>query len=84
MDLLNDGVNALFTNLDGAYSEMTSGEYSDVSKFTAKFGFSSAVIKNVQGENSAKNGFGVVPTNVKFTVEDINTFNQLTAESSAK
>ena len=59
---------------------MTSGEYQDATAFQKKFGFAPTVIKNVQGTNSEKNGFGVVPNNVTFTVDDINLFNSLTAE----
>ena len=78
--LINDGINTLFTDLDSAYNEMTSGEYKDATAFQKKFGFAPTVIKNVQGTNSEKNGFGVVPNNVTFTVDDINLFNSLTAE----
>ncbi len=80
ISLINSGIDKLFTDLNGAYTEMTSGEYSDATKFQNKFGFNPAVIKNVQGENSSKNGFGVVPNNVTFTVDDINSFTFLTAE----
>lgn len=79
ISLLQEGINALFTDLDSAFNEMTSGELSDANKFQAKFGFNSGVIKGVQGTNSSKNGFGVVPNDVKFTVGDINKFNSLTA-----
>ncbi len=78
--LINDGIDTLFTDLDSAYNEMTSGEYKDTTAFQKKFGFAPTVIKNVQGTNSEKNGFGVVPNNVTFTVDDINIFNSLTAE----
>lgn len=79
ISLLNEGINKLFADLDGAFSEMTSGDLSNAETFTNTFGFNSAVIKGVQGNNSTKNGFGVVPTNVTFTVEDINLFNSLLA-----
>lgn len=78
--LINDGIERLFTDLDGAYSEMTAGDYADATVFQNKFGFNPSVIKNVQGTNSTKNGFGVVPNDVTFTVEEINLFNSLTAE----
>ena len=78
--LINDGIERLFTDLDGAYSEMTAGGYADATVFQNKFGFNPSVIKNVQGTNSTKNGFGVVPNDVTFTVEEINLFNSLTAE----
>lgn len=80
MALINDGIERLFTDLDGAYNEMTSGDYADATVFQNKFGFNPSVIKNVQGTNSTKNGFGVVPNDVTFTVEEINLFNSLTAE----
>lgn len=78
--LINNGIDTLFTDLDSAYNEMTSGEYQDATAFQKKFGFAPTVIKNVQGTNSEKNGFGVVPNNVTFTVDDINLFNSLTSE----
>lgn len=78
--LINDGIDRLFTDLDGAYTEMTSGDYSDATVFQNKFGFNPSVIKNVQGTNSTKNGFGVVPNDVTFTVKEINLFNSLIAE----
>ena len=78
--LINDGIERLFTDLDGAYSEMTAGDYADATVFQSKFGFNPSVIKNVQGTNSTKNGFGVVPNDVTFTVREINLFNSLTAE----
>ena len=78
--LINDGIERLFTDLDGAYTEMTSGDYADATVFQNKFGFNPSVIKNVQGTNSTKNGFGVVPNDVTFTVREINLFNSLTAE----
>ena len=80
MALINDGIERLFTDLDGAYTEMTAGDYADATVFQNKFGFNPSVIKNVQGTNSTKNGFGVVPNDVTFTVEEINLFNSLTAE----
>lgn len=81
LNLINSGIDTLFNDLDNAYNEMTSGEYSDAQKFTAKFGFSSSLIKGVQGDNSTKNGFGVVPNDVVFTVDEINLFNELTASN---
>ena len=63
---------------------MTAGDYADATVFQNKFGFNPSVIKNVQGTNSTKNGFGVVPNNVTFTVEEINLFNSLTTELTAE
>ena len=41
------------------------------------YGFASSVITSVQGENGTKNGFGIVSNEVKFSKEDIQTFNSL-------
>lgn len=43
----------------------------------AHYGFASSIVTSVQGENGAKNGFGIVPNDVNFTKADIKNFNGL-------
>ena len=73
---LNTGIDKLFFSLDDVLSNFNE-IYEDDTVFISKYGFSKNVIKGVQGDNSSKNGFGIVPNNVNITVSDINNFSSL-------
>lgn len=78
-DLLNKistAINNVFTDLDGVMSTI-SEKYTTNEAFTGAFGFAAAQVMPAQGTNSSKNGLGIVPNNVTYTVEDIHTFNNL-------
>ncbi len=44
---------------------------------TSHYGFPSKIVITVQGQNGEKNGFGLVPNDVDFTVNDINLFSSI-------
>lgn len=73
---LNNGKNRLFNELDIVVSEFSNKYLSD-NEFINKYGFSHNVINGVQGNNSSKNGFGIVPTSEIITEEEIVEFSNL-------
>ena len=76
MNEINSGISSLFTSLDTVIATFEE-KFEDDASFTAKFGFAKTLVKGVQGENSSKNGFGIVPNEVEIRVEDITTFSSL-------
>lgn len=75
MNTYKTSIDNLFNNFESTLKHF-SDKYTSQS-FTNTFGFSLELLSKVQGENSKKNGFGVVPNGVSFSVEDINNFNSL-------
>lgn len=49
--------------------------FPDVQDQNSNYGFASNMITLVQGEDGKKNGFGIVPKDVNFTINDIKLFN---------
>ena len=76
MNDISAGISSLFTSLDTVIATFEE-KFEDDASFTAKFGFAKTLVKGVQGENSSKNGFGIVPNKVEIRVEDITTFSSL-------
>ena len=76
MNDISAGISSLFTSLDTVIATFEE-KFEDDASFTTKFGFAKTLVKGVQGENSSKNGFGIVPNEVEIRVEDITTFSSL-------
>lgn len=75
MNTYKTSIDNLFNNFDSTL-KCFSDKYTSQS-FTNTFGFTLELLSKVQGENSKKNGFGVVPNSVSFNTEDIKKFNSL-------
>lgn len=76
LSTINGTIDKIFSNLEEIESTITK-HYADAKAQTDALGYAFAAVKGAQGPNSTKNGVGVVPNNVTFTVEDINNFNTI-------
>lgn len=78
-----DVINCFSSSIDEVLSDTKSVKESIESAFssteeqTANYGFASSLILSVQGNDGKKNGFGIVPNDIKFTKDDIKSYNSL-------
>lgn len=77
---INSSISLALSKPGDVKNALLSAYDNDDSKVTSNFGFSSSVLEGVQGSDGSKNGFGIVPNDVTFTVEEITFFNGLLAK----
>ena len=76
MSTLNTNIDGLFTNLEGALTKI-SETFTTEEEITNHFGVGLQPIRLAQGQDSAKNGLGIIPSSEVFTVQDIELFTSL-------
>ena len=77
LKLFSNGISTIFSDIPAVVTKINNKFNNESDKVVNTFGFSTALLNGVQGDKSSKNGFGIVPNDVTFTVDDISAFNNL-------